>query len=169
MFKNHKKLSTKESNGIGITGRVRIIQRDAKTGTILDIGQWSKNVVLEGSNLGKQLIAQRLGSNNTYSLNITYGEMGKGATAVDETDTVMEDPIVRGPFAYASVSGLVVTTQFFFPDNTVPDDTYTEFGTFVDGTTTLGTGQFFNHVLFTSPYVKTSGIDTTVEVEFTIS
>jgi hypothetical protein len=43
---------------------------------------------------------------------------------------------------------------------------YYEFGTFVSGSAALGSGQLFNHALFTSPYGKTAGTDTTVEVDF---
>lgn len=44
-----------------------------------------------------------------------------------------------------------------------------EFGTFVDGSSTIGTGQLFNHALFATTYTKSSGTDITVQVSFTIS
>ena len=44
-----------------------------------------------------------------------------------------------------------------------------EFGCFVDGSSSIGTGQLFNHALFAAPYTKSAGTDITVGVNITIS
>jgi hypothetical protein len=47
--------------------------------------------------------------------------------------------------------------------------TYYECGSFIGGSSTIGTGNMFNHALFSSPYSKSSGTDTTLEIDITIS
>jgi len=59
--------------------------------------------------------------------------------------------------------------QFFFPDSTLVNQIYYEFGTFVAGSNTANSGQIFNHALFTVPYSKSAGSDTTIEVDINIS
>lgn len=150
---------------------MRIITTRAGTKEILRISEWTKNLIVNNSNRGKNLVAQRLASQNTYTLNITHGEIGTGTNPPAVTDTALQTPSVRVATTLASIgAGLnVVTTQFFFSDAALPNGTYNEFGTFIDGTGTLGSGQLFNRALFATPYTKASAEDTTIEVEFTIN
>ena len=59
--------------------------------------------------------------------------------------------------------------QFFFPDSSLTNQNYYEFGIFVDGLSGANTGQLFNHALFGIAYGKTAGVDTTVEVDITFT
>ena len=149
-----------------LAGKVRVISTCAETGKLLKTTPWSKNLIVLGTNLGLNLVMQRLATNNTYTLNIKFGEIGTGTTTPLEADTGMETAVTRVATSYSASSSNVATVQFFFPDSILANGTYTEFGTFVDGTSTLASGQFFNHVLFASSYVKASGVDTTIEVQF---
>ncbi len=128
-----------------------------------------KNLIVSSSDHGRNLIAQRLAGTNTFTLNITHGEIGTGTTAPTNADTDLETPIKRNAKTLSSVSNNIVSIRFFFTDAELPNDTYTEFGSFIDGTITIGTGQMWNRALFTSPYVKATGEDTTVEEDFTIN
>lgn len=153
----------------GIKGKVRIITYKAGTKEILRTSRWSKNLVVLGVNTGRNLIAQRLAGINTYSLNITHGDIGTGSTAPANSDTQLTTPSVRTVLSSYDVNNNVAQLQFFFADSILANGTYREFGTFVDGTSTISTGKMFNHALFSSPYVKASGEDTIVEVDFTIN
>ena len=74
------------------------------------------------------------------------------------------------PVSYGADYGFTeAQVQFFFPDAILANETYYEFGTFIGGSSSIGTGNIFNHALFTNPYVKTAGVDTTVEVDFQFS
>lgn len=129
-----------------------------------------KNLVVDSPSYGLDLIIQRLVGTNTYSLNITHGEIGTGSTTPQSTDTGLQAGVARVSTTYsADNANTTAVLQFFFTDATLPNETYYEFGTFVDGNSSLGTGQLFNHALFTTPYTKVSGQDTTVEVDFDIS
>lgn len=275
-----KKIKTQ--NSIKIEGLVRIITTDAKTGAVKRTTKWMKNLVVTGTNTGRNLIAQRLGGTNTYTLNINKADIGRGypapgaptvalgaagvlngtysykitfvtadgeteggttsadispvnqkvelsqipigatgvtqrkiyrttaggtqhkfvATIADNTtttytdnladnslgenvptattagaqapantDTKLQTAILRANATNQIISNNTVTVQFFFPDSALPNGTYSEFGTFVDGAAGVDTGQLFNRILFGAPawYVKASGEDTTIEVQFTIS
>ena len=155
--------------GVGISGRVRITTYKAGTKKIIKKGKWSKNLVVSGTSTGRNLICQRLGGTNTYTLNVTHADIGTGTNTPQNSDTQLQTPTVRGALTAATISSNVVTLQFFFSDSALANGTYTEFGSFVDGTGTVSTGKLFNRALFGSAYVKATGQDTTVEVELTIN
>lgn len=130
----------------------------------------SKNMIMQSNNTGLDLIIQRLVSQNTYSLNINYGEIGTGTTPVTLTDVALQTPYARAvPTLQQDYTQQQAILQFFFPDGALANNTYNEFGTFVDGNASLGSGQIFNHVILGTPYVKVSGQDTTVQVVFTMT
>ncbi len=275
-------MKIKTQDTMKITGIVRIITTDAKTGKVKRITKWMRNIIVTGVNTGRNLIAQRLGGMNTYTLNLTKADIGRGhpapgaptvatgaagaltgaytykitfvtadgetdggttsatvnpsaqqvnltaiplgasgvtqrkiyrtvasgsqhkfvatiadnttttytdnttdgslganvptattagATAPANTDTKLQTAILRANVTNQIIANNVLTVQFFFPDVSLPNGTYSEFGTFVDGAAGVDTGQLFNRVLFGAPawYIKNAGEDTTVEVQFTIS
>lgn len=161
--------SEKLSEGSSITGKFKIITHKAGTKIVLRETEWSHNLVMNGTSTGKQLILQRLNGTNTYSLNITYADIGTGSTAVAITDTQLTTPTVRAAKSTGSLASNVLTLQFFFSDAVLANGTYYEFGTFVDGTSTISTGQIFNHALFATPYTKASGEDTTIQLDITLT
>jgi hypothetical protein len=129
-----------------------------------------KNLVMQSPNYGKDIIIQRLVGINTYSLNILFAEIGTGTTTPTLTDTGLTTPTNRAAVAFQQDFGTTdAVLQFFYPDSVLANTTYTEFGTFVDGSSTIGSGQIFNHALFATPYTKSAGTDVTVEVDFSIS
>jgi hypothetical protein len=137
-------------------GEVRVVQR---------------NLVVDSLNYGIDILVQYLLSayNGSFSfpLGVAYGEIGTGSTTPQSTDTALQTPTNRIPITYGADSGFnTAITQFFFPDSVLANTTYTEFGTFIGGSNTIGSGNMFNHALFSSPYSKSAGTDTTVEVDF---
>lgn len=127
------------------------------------------NLIVSSNNHGQNLILQKLAGEDTYTLHISHGDMGTGSTTPALSDTNLTTGVARAVLAAYSISNNIITLQFFFSDGVLPDGTYYEFGSFVDGSGTLGSGQLFNHAIFGVPYVKTSGVDTTVEVQLTTS
>ena len=135
----------------------------------LGIGAQNSNIIVSSPNYGRNIIAQQLGGITTYPLPITYAEMGTGSTTPANTDTSLTATVARQSADAVTIANNVVDIQFFFSDGVLPNNTYNEFGTFCGGTATLGSGQLFNHALFSPSYVKSSGEDTTIDVEFTIN
>lgn len=155
--------------GMPIAGRVRITTYKAGTMEILRQTGWTKNLIVSGTDTGRNLVAQRLGGINTYTLNVTHADIGTGTNPPANSDTQLQTPVARAAKTNAIISNNIVTLQFFFSDALLPNGTYNEFGTFIDGTGTLSSGKLFNRVLFGTAYTKASGEDTTIEVEWTIT
>jgi hypothetical protein len=128
------------------------------------------NLIMDSPNYGLDLIIQRLIGMNTYSLNITFGEIGTGATAPALSDTALTSPTNRAAVGFQQDFGQTdAIVQFFFSDSQLANQAYNEFGTFIDGTTTIGSGQLFNHALLSPAYNKIAGQDTTVQVDIAVA
>ena len=103
-------------------------------------------------------------------LGIGWGEIGTGTTTPMNTDTALTTPTNRTLISYAADLGFTeAQLQFFFADGALANGTYTEFGTFIGGGVGLGTGNMWNHALFATPYSKSAGTDTTLELDITLS
>ncbi len=166
MKKIKLKIKKEGSTPIGV-----ITLRSYKAGTKILLKEIvQRNTIMVSDGRGLDLLVQRLISNNTYSANINYGAIGTSSTAVTSSDTQLGSETARRPFALTQESGFnTASLQFFFADANLANGTYTEFGTFVDGTASANTGRLFNRALFSVPYVKTTGVDTTVEVSIEFS
>jgi hypothetical protein len=133
-----------------------------------------KNLIVDSSNYGIDILVQYLISAytgvNPFPLGIAWGEIGTGNVAPTNADTALTAPTNRATVSYASDNGFqTAAVQFFFPDSALANTTYYECGTFFAGSSTIGSGNLFNHALFSSPYSKSAGTDTTLEVDITIT
>lgn len=139
------------------------------TANFLGVATESDNLVVSSTNHGRNLVCQALAGLTVYTLNIAHLEMGSSATAPAITDTDLTTAVARiGSPSYGIVNN-VLTLRFFFSDAQLANGTYREMGTFIDGTISLGTGQMWNHALFTSAYTKATGEDTTIELVITVN
>lgn len=164
--KKIKKIVVKEKKK-KIRGFVRI--ETYKNGKKIRETAEMENLVMLGANTGITLLLQRLIGVNTFSANITHADIGTGTTPATQADTQLDNATDRAVRGSESVSGTQANISFFFPDALLADGSYNEFGTFIDGTISVDTGQLFNRIVFSSPYVKASGEDTTIRVRFTLS
>jgi hypothetical protein len=129
-----------------------------------------RNLIMGSSGYGLDIIIQRLVGMNTYSLNIMFGEIGTGSTPPALSDTALTTPAKRAAVGFQQDFGQTdAVVQFFFSDSQLANTTYNEFGTFIDGTSTIGSGQLFNHALLSPAYVKEAGTDTTVQVDIAVA
>jgi hypothetical protein len=135
-----------------------------------------KNIIVWSLNCGFDILVQFLISAYTGSfafastLGIAWGELGTGSTTPANTDTALTTPTNRAAVSYAADLGFnEAQIQFFFPDAALANETYYEAGCFVGGSSTIGTGNLFNHALFGAPYSKSAGTDTTLEIDFSFS
>jgi hypothetical protein len=154
--------------GLGRLDLARELLKDGK----IEVEQ--KNLIVDSSNYGKDILVQYLISaytgSNPFPLGIAWGEIGTGNTTPAAGDTALTTPTNRATVAYAADLGFnEAQLQFFFPDASLANGTYYECGSFIGGSSTIGTGNMFNHALFSSPYSKSSGTDTTLEIDITIS
>ncbi len=145
-------------------GTITVIARDAKTG-VETYRSVTKNLIMVGTLTGYDLLVQYLGGAGV-SGGINWGAIGTGSTTPDVTDTQLTTEFARvnNP-VFTDSANRTAKLAFYFPDATLTNQTYHEFGTFVGATVTANSGHIFNHALFSSPYVKTAGNNTTVEVD----
>lgn len=136
----------------------------------LGIETATDNLIMTGSLTGRDLLVQYLTNGTTYSGGINYGALGTGSTAPAADDTQLTSESKRVTWSTADdLNNNEAQFRFFFPDALLPDDTYHEAGTFMDGTATADSGKIFNHALLGTPYIKTLGTDTTLQVNITFS
>ena len=148
------------------------LARELLSGGTIEVEQ--KNLIVDSSNYGKDILVQYLISayagSNPFPLGIAWGEIGTGNTTPAASDTALTTPTNRATVAYAADLGFnEAQLQFFFPDASLANGTYYECGSFIGGSSLIGSGNMFNHALFSSPYSKSSGTDTTLEIDITIS
>jgi len=152
------------TDGFGLKGQAKWIK--TKGGILVAESAWSPNVVLTGANRGISILLDRLAGITTHAGIITFGDMGDDSTAATAADTGLGNALVRAQISAVSRSGLTTDFRFFYPDVLTPNDTYREFGMVIGGTSTLETGQPFNHLVM-SPLVKAAGEDHTVVCRIT--
>lgn len=170
MFKL-KDLTLKSGNQAIITQIRADIHAILQKGKLSEVS--NHNLIMTGANIGRDLIVQALNGflvSPVYGLAINYLAIGTGATAPTATDTQLTAEVARAVIAYSQdITYNELLLQAFFTDAQLANGTYKEVGSFVGGTASLNSGQIFNHALFAAPYVKTAGMDTTVQITFTIS
>lgn len=160
-----------QENNHGI-GKIKIITWKAGTKEKMrEDTVWSYNTVMDGTLTGKQILLAILSNDTTYTGtgHITYGELGTGVTTPNVADVALTTPVARVAITQVLSSGDTKSFQFFFSDLNLANGTYTEFGSFTDGTSSIGTGKIFNHALLTAPYTKAAGTDITVQFDYTLT
>jgi hypothetical protein len=128
------------------------------------------NLIVFSSNCGYDVLVQFLcsGYNGVFNfpLGIQWGEIGTGQTAPANNDIALMTPTNRMPVSFAMDNGFsTAQLYFYFPDAILANQMYYEFGMFIGGSSAIGSGNMFNHCLFTVPYSKSSGSDTTCECD----
>lgn len=128
------------------------------------------NLIMDSPNYGLDLVIQRLVGINTYTLNILWIEIGTGSTTPTVNDTALTTPTLRSPVNFQEDYGTTdAIVQCYISDAQLANATYTEVGGFVDGSSSIGSGQIFNHSLLSPTYGKVSGQDTTIQIDITVT
>jgi len=117
--------------------------------------------------VGREVFARRLSNDTTYTGIVNYGALGTSATAVNDAQTTLVTEVKRKEVATYSRTTDSATLRFFYSKSDT-NGTYQEFGTFIDGTSTINTGQMFNRVL-TGGWVKSANESLTVTVQFDLN
>jgi hypothetical protein len=171
ILRSHPAGTIDRYNDLKAQGRIQEAQALIKSGKI-EVEQ--KNLIVGSSNYGIDILVQYLvsaynGSFN-FPLGIAWGEIGTGSTTPATGDTALTTPTNRATVSYAADSGFqTAQLQFFFPDAVLTNGTYYECGSFIGGSSTISSGNMFNHALFSTPYSKSSGTDTTLEIDILIT
>lgn len=108
-------------------------------------------------------LANRLAGAAVYTGIVNYGALGTGATAVADSDIVLDTEVARATVATATATSDSAAIDFYFSKAST-NGTYQEFGLFIDGTSSADTGLLFNRAL-TGGWTKTSLEAMTVSVQ----
>lgn len=103
---------------------------------------------------GRSVFTRLMVADTTYTGEINWGAVGTSATAVSDTQTQLVAEVKRKGIATRVRTNDSVTLRFFFTKSDV-NGTFQEFACFIDGTTTVNTGQMYNRAL-TGGWVKSS-------------
>jgi len=93
--------------------------------------------------VGRSVLAQRLGGDNTYTGNIAFTALGSDVTAEVVGNTILGTETYRKALSSGADSNNIAYIETFFTASEV-SGTFEEYGHFIDGSGTADTGQLFN-------------------------
>jgi hypothetical protein len=125
--------------------------------------QYQNLVVLTG----RSVFARILAGDTTYTGAINYGALGSGSTAVSSANTQLATEVKRKLYGTRTQTGAQANLDFYYSKSDT-NGTYNEFGTFIDGTATVNTGQLYNRVL-TGGWTKSASESMTVSLQVDIN
>lgn len=148
-----------------------IIVRGFKAGTKELVQEIiTKNAIMIGPSLGMDIIVQWLLGNTTIPVGINWLAIGTGNNPVTTNDTQLQTEVLRGSITSSQDDAFsTAILQTFFPDLTLPNETYYEAGGFINATLTPDSGLLFDHALLSVPYAKAPGTDTTLEIDISLT
>jgi hypothetical protein len=108
---------------------------------------------------GRSVIAERLAGGTTYTGEVTDGALGDGvAPTFTNASTQLNTEVARLAATDSSFEDNIAYIDFFFDSGDAPNQTYTEWGTFIDGDgTTPNSGRAFS-LLATGGWVKSGAM-----------
>jgi hypothetical protein len=113
------------------------------------------------------VFARILAGDTTYTGAINYGALGSGSTAVSSANTQLATEVKRKLYGTRTQTGAQANLDFYYSKSDT-NGTYNEFGTFIDGTATVNTGQLYNRVL-TGGWTKSASESMTVSLQVDIN
>jgi len=161
-------MENKLKDNFKISGKVRAILRDCKTGEIVRIIPWQNNLI---PNVGLTAIANRLGNIGAKANEsvITYGAVGTGTATPQATDTTMETELERKLLATTSVTNQTLTIETFFTSSEAVG-TIRKFALFgEDASAAADSGTMFEYIAFASAFAKASTETLTIEIQLTVA
>lgn len=149
-------------NKTGITGKYTITKYKAGTKEVIST-QEVENLVVANNGNGTDLITRQLIGDNTYTIEIDSASIGTGSTTPSTSDTDLETPVLEDISRTKGVaSPTSVTLDFFIPDATLADGSYSEFGLFCGD-------QLFARSIISPAFSKSSGEDTAINYQITLT
>lgn len=117
--------------------------------------------------VGRSVFAQILIGTYTYTGTINYGALGSSSTAPNNADIKLGTEVFRKVVASSNVIDNVAFIDFYFTKADT-NGTYTEWGTFIDGTGSANSGQIFSHAL-TGGWSKLATESMTISTTYTFN
>lgn len=135
------------------TGNEAILKSLMDSGIILAMEK--KTNIIPTS--GRTVLARRLAGDTTYSGEVDYGALGSGSTAFTNASTQLNTEVFRMQADSQAYDANIAYIDWFVASGDVADQTFQEFGAFIDGTGTANSGQAFS-LLITGGWVKSGSM-----------
>ncbi len=146
------------------TGNQNIYNRLVQKGVI----QEYKAVHNLVTTVGRNVLARRLAGNTTYTGEVNYGALGTAVSPVPANNsTQLGTEVFRKVKASASYDNNIAYVDFFYTASDT-NGTYTEFGSFIDGSGTANSGRLFSYIA-TGGWTKSSSQSLFISCVYTLT
>lgn len=135
------------------TNNTALIRALQDTGAILEI-KHASNII---PTVGRNVLARLLAGETTYSGEIDYGAVGSGTSAFSNASTTLNTEVYRAQADSQAYDDNIAYIDWFIASGDVADQTFQEFGAFIDGSAAADSGQAFS-LLITGGWVKSGSI-----------
>ena len=106
---------------------------------------------------GRAVLARILAGDTTYTGEINYGALGSGSSAFTNSSTKLNTEVYRKLTSSSSYDANIAYVDWFITTADVANQTFQEFGAFIDGTASADSGQAFS-LLVTGGWTKSGSI-----------
>jgi len=135
------------------SGKTAILDELKRSGAVLGV-KTATNLI---PTTGRNVLARRLAGDITYSGEVDYGALGSGTTAFTNASTQLNTEVYRAQAASQSFDNNIAYIDWFIASGDVANQTFEEFGAFIDGSAAADTGQAWS-LLITGGWVKSGSI-----------
>lgn len=136
------------------TGNQAVIDTLKASGVILDV-KHVHNII---PTTGRSVLARLIAGDTTYSGEVDYGALGSSASpAFGNASTQLGTEVYRSQADSQAFDDNVAYIDWFIAAGDVADQTFEEFGAFIDGTGSANTGQAWS-LLKTGGWVKSGSM-----------
>jgi hypothetical protein len=148
-----------------LTGNQQIFRYLQEKGIILGFTE-KHNLI---TTVGRNVLCRLLAGDTTYSGQINYGALGTGGSPSPANgSTQLQTEVYRKIYSSHTTDGNNIAYVDFFYAATDTNGTYTEFGNFIDGTSSANTGRLFSYIT-TGGWTKSNLVSLFVSCQYTIN
>lgn len=136
------------------TGNKTMLETLLAHGVIQSISE-VKNIIPTS---GRSILARILAGDTTYTGEVDYGALGDGGSpSFNNASTILSNEVYRSQADSQAFDDNIAYIDWFIAAGDVADQTFTEFGAFIDGTGSADTGQAWS-LLATGGWVKSGSM-----------
>jgi hypothetical protein len=136
------------------TNNQAVIDTLKASGVILEV-KYNTNLI---PTTGRNVLARLLAGDTTYTGEVDYGALGHDATpAFSNASTTLDDEVYRSQADSQAFDDNIAYIDWFIAAGDVVDQTFEEFGAFIDGTASADTGQAWS-LLKTGGWTKSGSM-----------
>ena len=134
-------------------GNQKVLNTLKDQGIILDFKKATNLIPTTGRNV----LARLLSGDATYSGEVDWGALGSGTSAFSNSSTQLNTEVYRSQADSQAYDDNIAYIDWFIASGDVADQTFQEFGAFIDGSAAADSGQAWS-LLITGGWVKSGSM-----------